>query len=181
MTVKKWNARLSLLTFALLLTHEAYQLYAYTTFYYNPVLSKVTGFATAGCFVLHVILSAICVFSLHDSKTVAYKKLNLRTLLQRISGVCMMLLLPLHIFSFSLLKSSAGGFGYTLVEAAGILFFAAVSCHVALSFSNALVTLGWLSDIRKKRILDRVLLIVFALLFIAASVIVVSTHAKIMG
>ncbi len=181
MTVKKWNARLSLLTFALLLTHEAYQLYAYTTFYYNPVLSKVTGFATEGCFVLHVILSAICVFSLHDSKTVAYKKLNLRTLLQRISGVCMMLLLPLHIFSFSLLKSSAGGFGYTLVEAASILFFAAVSCHVALSFSNALVTLGWLSDIRKKRILDRVLLIAFALLFIAASVIVVSTHAKIMG
>ena len=42
MTVKKWNARLSLLTILLLLIHEGYQLFAYITFYYNPVLSKVS-------------------------------------------------------------------------------------------------------------------------------------------
>ena len=181
MAIKKWNARLSLLTTALLLIHEGYQLYAYITFYYNPTLSKVTGYAAAGCFVLHGILSAIGVFVLHDAKTVAYKRLNIRTVLQRISAAMIIVLLPLHIFSFSLLMSSAGGVGYVLTEIAQILFYAALSCHIALSFSNALITLGRLSDIKKKRIIDVVAFVICALLFIAASVIITTTHTKIIG
>ena len=181
MAIKKWNARLSLLTLLLLLIHAAYQLYAYITFYYNPTLSKAFGYAVAGCFVLHGILAAICVFALHDSKKIAYKKLNRRTLIQRISAALILLLLPLHIFSFSLLNSSAGGIGYVLVELAQILFFAALLCHSALSFSNALVTLGWLSDIKKKRIIDAVALVIAVLLFIAVSIIIPMTHTKIIG
>ena len=181
MAVKKWNARLSLLTLLLLVMHEGYQLYAYVTFYYNPTLSKVSGFATAGCFVLHAILSMICVFGMHDAKNVAYKKLNIRTVLQRVSAVLILLLLPLHIFSFSLMKSSVGGIGYVLVEAAQILFYAMLSCHVATSFSNALITLGRLSDIKKKRIIDVIVSVIFTLLFIAASVIITTTHTKIIG
>ncbi len=179
MAIKKWNARLSLLTLLLLLIHEGYQLYAYITFYYNPVLSKVTGFATAGCFALHAILSMIIVFVMHDSKSVAYKKLNIGTVMQRISAVLILILLPLHIFSFSLLKSSVGGIGYVLVEAAQIIFYAMLSCHVALSFSNALVTLGRLSDIKKKRVIDVVVCVICLLLFIAASVIITTAHTKI--
>lgn len=181
MTVKKWNARLSLLTLLLLVMHEGYQLYAYITFYYNPTLSKVSGFAAAGCFVLHAILSMICVFGMHDSKTVTYKKLNIRTVLQRVSAVLVLLLLPLHIFSFSLLKSTAGGVGYILTEAAQILFYAMLSCHIALSFSSALITLGRLSDIKKKRIIDIVVFVIFTLLFITVSVIITTTHTKIIG
>ncbi|HCA54684.1 MAG TPA: hypothetical protein DEO95_04255, partial [Ruminococcaceae bacterium] len=79
MNIKKWNARLSLFTMALLLIHELYQLYAYISFYYNPVLSKAFGYAVASGFVLHGILSAVCIFALHDAKTVAYKKLNFKT------------------------------------------------------------------------------------------------------
>ena len=185
MAIKKWNARLSFLTLLLLLIHEGYQLYAYITFYYNPVLSKVTGFATAGCFALHAILSMIIVFVMHDSKSVAYKKLNIRTVMQRISAVLILVLLPLHIFSFSLLKRSVGsvgyvgGVGYVLVEAAQIIFYAMLSCHVALSFSNALVTLGRLSDIKKKRVIDVVVCVICLLLFIAASVIITTAHTKI--
>lgn len=179
--IKKWNAGLSLLTILLLLLHEGYQLYAYTTFYYNPTLSKVSGYAVAGCFVLHAILSIIGVAVLHDAKAVAYKRLNLRTVLQRVSAVMLLLLLPLHIFSFSLLRSSAGGFGYVLVEAAQVVFFATLFCHVGLSFSNALITLGWLSSIRKKRIIDIVVLVICVIMLITVSVIITSTHTKIFG
>lgn len=179
MNIKKWNAQLSLLTFALLLIHEGYQLFAYITFYYNPTLSKASGYALAGCFVLHGILSAICVFALHDSKTVAYKKLNLRTVMQRVSAVLIILLLPLHIFSFSLLQSSTGGMGYVLVEVIQIIYYAALSCHIALSFSNALITLGRLSDMKKKRVIDTIMIVICSLLFIAVSVIITMTHTKI--
>ena len=181
MRIKKWNARLSLLTLALLLIHEVYQLYTYIAFYYNPTLTAVTGFAAAGCFVLHGILSAACVFALHDSKTVAYKKLNIRTVLQRISAVMIIMLLPLHIFSFILLQASVGSGWFVVIEAVQIIYYAALSCHIALSFSNAFITLGLLSDIKKKRITDIVVLIICALLFIAASVIITMIHTQIFG
>ena len=181
MTIKKWNARLSLLTILLLLIHEGYQLFAYITFYYNPTLSKVSGYAVAGCFVLHSILSVIGVAVMHDAKGVAYKRLNIRTVLQRVSAVLLILLLPLHIFSFPMLKSSAGSFGYVMVEAVQIIFYATLFCHVALSFSNALVTLGWLSDIRKKRVIDVIVLIICVIMLIAVSVIITTTHAKMFG
>ena len=181
MNIKKWNARLSLLTFALLLIHEGYQLFAYITFYYNPTLSAISGCSAAGCFVLHGILSAICVFFLHDSKAISYKKLNIRTVLQRISAVMIILLLPIHIFSFSLLQSSVGGIGYVLVEAVQIIYYAALSCHIALSFCSALITLGRLSDMKKKRVIDIVVIVICALLFIAVSVIITTTHMKIFG
>ena len=179
MKIKKLNANLSLLTLLLLLIHEGYQLYAYITFYYNPILTMVLGYAVAGCFIMHAILSAICVFALHDSKSIAYKKLNIRTVLQRVSAVMLFLLLPIHILSFPLLQSSAGGTGYILVEAVQIIFYAALSCHISMSFINALITLGTLSDMKKKRKIDIIVLVICALLFIAVSVIITTIHTKI--
>ena len=181
MNIKKWNARLSLLTIMLLLIHEGYQLFAYLTFYYNPTLSLATGYVVAVCFVLHGILSAISVFALHDAKSIAYKRLNIKTVLQRVSAALIILLLPLHIFSFSLLQSSAGGIVYWLVEAVQILYYAALSCHIALSFGNALISLGRLSDIKKKRVIDIIVLVICVLLFIAVSVIITTIHTKIIG
>ena len=181
MKLKKLNANLSLLTLLLLLIHEGYQLYAYITFYYNPMLTKVSGRAVVCCFILHAIMSAICVFALHDSKTIAYKKLNIRTVSQRVSAVMLLLLLPIHILSFPLLQSSAGGAGYVLVETVQIIYYAALSCHISLSFSNSLVTLGRLTDIKKKRVIDIIVLAICALLFIAVSVIITMIHTIIIS
>nr|WP_316615439.1 hypothetical protein [uncultured Ruminococcus sp.] len=179
MNIKKWNARLSLLTVVLFLIHEGYHLYAYTTMYYNPILSKVTGYALAGALGLHVILSIISVFVLHDAKKVSYKKLNIKTVIQRVSAVLIVLLLPIHILSFGLLQSSVGGIGYNLTEIAQILFYAALCCHITLSFSNALITLGYLTEMRRKRIIDIVVAVICAILFLAASVIITLVHTKI--
>ena len=99
--------------------------------------------------------------------------------MQRVSAVLIVLLLPLHIFSFGILKSSVGGVGYILTEIAQILFYAALCCHVALSFSNALVTLGYLADMRKKRIIDVIVTVISVIMFIAASVIITSAHTMI--
>ena len=179
MNIKKWNARLSLLTVVLFLIHEGYHLYAYTTMYYNPVMSKVTGYALVGALGLHVILSIISVFVLHDAKKVTYKKLNIKTVIQRVSAVLIVLLLPIHILSFGLLQSSVGGIGYILTEIAQILFYAALCCHIAVSFSNALITLGYLTEMRRKRIIDIVAAVICAILFLAASVIITLVHTKI--
>ncbi len=39
--------------------------------YHNPTLTKVTGYALAAALGLHVILSIMSVFVLHDAKKVA--------------------------------------------------------------------------------------------------------------
>ena len=154
MDIKKTNAKLSLITIFLLAVHSIYQIVSYIIFYYNPLLSKLFGYSVAAVILLHIILSVISVFALHDSKTVSYSKLNARILTQRISAVIMCILLPIHICLFDLLKKTAGTTLYALLEATQVLFFASLFLHISISFSNALVTLGILEDMKKKKIID---------------------------
>ena len=181
MRIKKLNAWLALITAALLLIHETYQLFAFILFYYNPVMTKILGYSLAFAFALHGILSAYCIFALHDSKTIAYKKMNIRTVLQRISGMAMLLLLPIHIGAFMLLQRNAGTFIFYLLLASQALFYAAINCHVAVSFSSAFITLGYLEDMDKKGRIDRTAWIISALLFITTSVVVISGYTKMFG
>lgn len=181
MRIKKLNAWLALITVALLLIHETYQLFAFILFYYNPVMTKVLGYALALAFVLHGILSAYCLFVLHDSKTITYKKMNIKTVLQRISGLAMILLLPLHICSFLLLQRSAGTIIFYLILASQVLFYAAINCHVAVSFSSAFITLGYLEDMDKKDRIDRTAWFISTLLFITTSVVIISVYNRMFG
>ena len=181
MRIKKLNAWLALITAALLLIHETYQLFAFILSYYNPVMTKILGYALASVFILHGILSAYCIFGLHDSKSVAYKKMNIRTVLQRISGLAMILLLPLHTCSFMLLQRSSGTFVFYLILASQVLFYAAINCHVAVSFSSAFITLGYLEDMDKKDRIDRTAWIISTLLFITTSVVIISVYNRMFG
>ena len=177
--IKKLNAGISLLVTGLLLLHALYQAVSYLVFYYNPFLSKLFGILISVFFAVHAVISLGCVFFLHDSKSIAYKKLNMRTFFQRLSALVMIFLLPLHIYSFTLLGAAAGTRFYVLIEAAQVLFFAALFLHVALSFTNALVSLGLLEEMRKKRIADLLLLAAGGFLFFVISAIVVFVHLKI--
>ena len=138
--MKKANACLTLILIALLFVHAVYELLAYILFYYNPVLSRLTGWLAAGAFLVHAVFSLInlCFFS--DSRSVTYKRMNMGTVVQRISAVIMALFLPLHILMFNLLTGSFGATAYSLLEAANAVFIGALSCHAAVSFSRALIS-----------------------------------------
>ena len=181
MRIKKLNAWLALITVALLFSHEAYQIIAFVFFYYNPLVTRILGYSLACAFILHGLLSAYCLLVIHDSKSVAYKKMNIKTVLQRISGIAMILLLPLHICSFKLLQRSAGSFIFYLILASQVLFYAAINCHVAVSFSNAFITLGYLENMDKKVRIDRIVWAISTLLFITTSVVVTSGYIKMFG
>ena len=180
MRLKKWNARLSILTTVFLFIHTGYKTVTYLIFYYNPMMAYILGYPLAVLIVLHAILSGVCVFALHDSKSVTYAKLNARTLIQRISAVTALLLTPLHIFSFGLLQNSAGSFFYHMLEICGVLFFGSIFCHVCVSFSNAFITLGLLQDMKKKKMIDMIMYIICTLAFISVSIIIVKTHGAMM-
>ena len=178
MNFKKTNAVLGLITIFLMTAHAVYQMFAYITFYYNPLVSKLTGFILLGVVVLHVILSMLIVFTKTDSVTVTYKRRNIRTVIQRVSAMMMVILLPVHVFEFELLKRNAGSAVKYLIELTLILFYDALMLHISMSFSNALITLGLLEDMKKKKIIDTVVLIISIAIFTAASVITLSVQLK---
>ncbi|MBR5377331.1 MAG: hypothetical protein IK139_08625, partial [Lachnospiraceae bacterium] len=104
--LKRINAYMSLVSLALLIIHSGYETAAYILYYYNPVLSKLTGWGMAASVLIHAVISEVILFAVHDSKSIMYIRLNIATFLQRISAVLMFCLLPVHILTFAILKKT---------------------------------------------------------------------------
>ena len=180
MKIKKLNAALSLLTVLALLVHVGYTVYAYLAFYYNPTLKLLTAipFMVLAC--LHAVLGMSAVFLQADGTRLdLYPKQNLRTLVQRLSAALIFPLLILHINTYSLLRSSAEGGRWVLFALLMLsqpLFYLTVMAHVTVSVSRALITLGWLSSREKQKTLDRIVLILCALILAVASYAIIRTE-----
>lgn len=176
---KKVNAVLGLAITTALLVHIIYEIYAYLTFYYNPVLTKILAFTTLGLGTLHILLSAFIVFISHDKgKGIRYPSLNIRTLLQRISAVAIAVMLILHMNTFAALSATAGTSRalFVTVLIVQVLFYLTVFVHIAVSASNAFITLGIISSGKARKTLDIIIWILCVILFAAASFVVVKTQ-----
>ena len=176
MTLKKINTGFSLLAILLLVVHAIYELIAYIVFIYNPGLTLIFALSATVAMVIHGILAAVCHFGFHDSKKIQYKKLNIRTLIQRITAVSTAVLLPLHAFTFPLLGKMKGTWIINVLLLAGVVFYISVFTHIAVSFSNALITFGLLGDMKKRKVIDIIVWIMCALLCAAVSVVITMTE-----
>ena len=176
---KKVNAVLGLAIIAALLVHIIYEIYAYMTFYYNPVLTKVIAFTVLGLGVLHIMLSVFILFISHDKgKGLRYPALNLRTLLQRISAASIAIVLILHMNTFKILSGTANSnrvlfFAVLVIQ---VLFYLTVLFHIAVSAGNAFITLGLITSDKARKRIDIIVWIICAILFAAASFVVIRTQ-----
>ncbi len=178
MKLKKANAILGLFAILILLGHAGYQIVAYILFIYNPLVTKVLAWATVAVVSMHAILGMSMVMFVHDGGSLgSYPKANLRTILQRASAIGIMVTLVLHIKAFDILKS--GSLGLAAAEIIQVLFFSCVFTHIATSFSNAFVTLGILSDMDKKKKIDRVVFVICAVIWAVAVVVVGKTYVAL--
>ena len=177
--VKKINAVLGIAGSASVLIHIGYVIYAYLTFYYNPLLTNIFGYTTLVLSCLHIILCGVIFFFVHDKGNgMRYPGLNMRTVIQRVSGVLMMMMLILHINTFKLLSSLSGSDRvlFVAVMASQVLFYAFALLHVALSAGNALITLGLIQSIGSRRRFDVFIWLLCAVLFIVVSFVVLKTE-----
>ena len=172
MKLKKLNAALSLLSVALLLAHLGYNVYTYLTFRYHPVPVRLLANAASIAICLHAILGMCLVFLMGDGTRLAgYGRQNLGTVLQRVTAALMFPLLLVHVGHYATLMAAAqsGQMGKVAgVLALEIVFYADVIVHIAVSFSRALITLGWLQKPKTKKVLDRVAWVLGAVLFLLA-------------
>lgn len=166
-----------MLTTLAIFVHIGYAAFAYLTFYYNPLLKKVTSFPLMALLCLHAVLSmGIVFFSADGTKLNQYPKQNVGTILQRGSAILILPLLILHINTFSLLQTCAGNgnwFCFVLLLITQPVFYATVLTHVAVSVSRAMITLGRVSSLEKKKTVDRVVRIICAVFFIVVSFAVI--------
>ncbi len=182
MGLKKINAVLGLLLSAVCLTHVVtevcYVVVGGDVWTHLQIIAKICG-AIA---ILHILISCYMIFISHEGKRISpYPRENMSTLLQRISGFLMILLLFFHVgLAEKLLARQDGSLWFFILNVtAAILCYGTVLLHIALSFSRALITLGALSSRKTQRRLDRILWIVLGLLFIAASILITYAYAKL--
>ena len=142
MLQRKINAGVSLLTTALLLDHA---IFIAVWMLFRGKIQNSAGFlpwVLMGTMVIHALISIDLAISAHEGvekrKCKSYPKRNASTLVQRISGVLMLIFVGLHV---------AGATG--LMQPPQVvhaivppLFFALSLTHAAVSTSKALITLG---------------------------------------
>ena len=175
--MKKTNAAVSLITILLLFVHTAYNTYCYLAFYYNPVLKIVLSIPLIVCVCIHAVLGMWSVFMNNDAAGADfYHQYNRETCIQRISAALIFPLLILHIKTYGFMTAAAVSSHRILLFlliVSEVLFNLVVFTHTAVSFSRALITLGWLSSSESKRRIDRLMYIICLLLCIIASAAVI--------
>lgn len=161
--IKKINAILTLLTCLMLLDHVLF-LSGWlgtggTMFGINLSMARVLLTLAA----LHGLLSMSIVMFGHDGSSGAYASLNRRTIVQRFSGMAILVLLLVHM-----MPSQGGAEIYGMRAVFYALLFAAVFVHVAVSFSKALITLGLAGSEKTIRRIDGIVYVLCGVLFVLA-------------
>lgn len=171
MKLKKLNAVLGLLIMLLLLDHSVclsvWMLTRGAVF--GPIMMMLHILLAVT--LVHAFLSmCLCLFG-HEENTVAYPRLNRRTVIQRFSAVALIVLMFTHMMVFDCFYrgQTLNGLQKAIHAGACILYFAAVLTHVGTSLSKALITLG-VGSPKLLRVVDWIVWSFCAVVMIAGSV-----------
>ena len=103
------------------------------SFYHRKTFANVT----AGALALHALTSLIMFFFFHDGASLKYKKENKIVIIQRVTALTILILLPVHITAYS--HMAAGG---TLTAARTVFYCVSESLFFACVMSHAAVSVG---------------------------------------
>ena len=167
MLTRKINAGLSLLTAFLLLEHAIFKTVRMIS---RGTIEKGGSFVSwilFGLMLAHAVISIDLAISAHSEtetrKGKSYPKLNISTIIQRITGMVLIVFAGLHV---------AGAAGYMtpppIVHAiVPAVFFTIALMHVAVSTSKAFITLG-IGNAKFVKTVDLVIKVICAATLIAA-------------
>ena len=143
MKLRKLNAALSLVTTVLLLAHAiSVAIWMFSRGKIIPIGGHALPQVLIKVTIAHALVSILLMILAHKDnkkkKGKVYPKLNKPTMVQRISGVLMILFTPLHVLgAFNIIQTPP------VVHAIfPPLFFLLVLAHIAVSASKAFITLG---------------------------------------
>ena len=165
---RKVNAVISLICSFLILLHGTYDAFWMMLRGKITTLPKPVAVLLVIFVVVHAILSIVTAILGSGGKTNQkgneYKKANIKTIIQRVFGVLIILLLVLHIIGMQ--NYLAPKILHSIVHP---IFFLVVYAHTAISFSKAFITLG-IGNAKFIKVMDIVMTILCILIFIASVV-----------
>lgn len=163
--LRKINAVVSLICILLILIHGSYD--ALWMFLRGKIdtISFPLPWILMGVVIIHAVLSiltAILATRGNKKEGKMYKKDNIKTLLQRMLGMIMIVVLVFHIVGMG--NHLNPKIFHSIIHP---IFFMVVYVHSAISFSKAFITLG-IGNIKFIKIVDIVSYIIFGVLFICS-------------
>ena len=170
MRLKRINAVLALLSSIAMFFHLGYNILSFLFFFYNPTL-KILSAAPFIILTCGHAICGMCAVFLNSDGTMAdtYPKLNMETVIQRVSAAFIFPLLIVHLKTFELLSSFSGMGNYvmfTLIILLQVIFYAVVLAHFAVSFPKAFITLGLLKNNKWLYTLKKASYIIAGVLFV---------------
>lgn len=152
-----------------LAAHFGTMSYSLLTGWYDFVICKTLARMTAGVVCVHVLISLIIVFFMHDGSRIShYAKRNMRTILQRASGLVILIMIHFHVKAFGFIGAgqhlSGGDRVFILVTE--LIFFGAIFLHTATSFSRSFITMGLIRSEKTEKTIDRTVIVVTSALMI---------------
>lgn len=165
--LRRANAWVALVTVLALCYHSLTMGWSMWTGWYNRDVSVSSAWIIAGCVVVHVFLVLVLFFFFAEGGATTYKKDPTSILIQRISAIAIIILLHFHMKAYT---SVAMGekldllmfLFYVVTELA---FFGFVMAHVAVSFAQGLMLVGWLKKPDLVKTVDTVCYWVCGVLF----------------
>ena len=168
MNLRKINAIIGILAVILFLDHSIFHSVVMLSRYRIPVNVTVLPWVMTVLVAVHAILSIVMAVLGHKGaekrKCNTYTKLNARTMIQRFSGILMILLLAIH------LVGSNTHFQPQMLHAVlHPIFFAVALVHFAVSASKAFITLG-IGTAKLVKVVDVLMVILCGTIFVASVV-----------
>ena len=170
MNLREINAPVSLIVLILFLEHAIFNSVWMLSRCSIEMFFNITPLVLTVLAVFHAILSLAMAALAHKGEEKpkqpykTYTSLNIKTTIQRWSGIAILLLLGVHI------AGAANYFHPKLLHAfIHPAFFAVVLLHVAVSSSKAFITLG-IGNTKFVKIFDRLMYVICGLIFIAGFV-----------
>lgn len=165
---RKVNAVISLICTFLILVHGGYDAIWMFMRGKLPNLPKPMAFVLLGFVVIHTVLSIVTAILGSKGKTKKDEKMyaqpNKETLLQRVFGILIVLMMPLHILGMQ--NHLNPKILHSILHP--ILFFV-VYGHTGISFNKAFITLG-IGNSKLIKVLGIIIRVVCILLFVASCV-----------
>lgn len=163
---RKVNAIISLICSFLILIHGSYDALWMIMRGKMTTLPQFLPRVLVMFVIVHIILSIVTAIiasgGKKDPNSRMYKKENIKTMIQRMFGILIILLLPLHIIGMG--NHLTPKVLHSIIHP---LFFLVVYAHTAISFSKAFITLG-IGNAKFIKIVDRVIAILCMFIFIAS-------------
>ena len=168
MNLRKINAVISILIVLLFLDHSIFYAVVMLSRYRIPgtitVLPRLMLLLTAMHAILSIAMAVLAHKGTGKQKYNTYGKLNVLTMIQRFSGILMILLLIVH------LAGANTHFQPQLLHAVlHPIFFAVVLIHLAISGSKAFITLG-IGNAKFVKVMDVMMRGLCCIIFIACVV-----------